>query len=431
VKRLIGIVAALALASTTANSYADDGLQFELTPYLWALGLDGKLEAENSEVNFNRDFSDIVDNLDFGGSALAVMSYNWFVLYGQYDTLSLSDDGKTKGAAPDIVLPAGTKVEGDLNADIWTGAAGFRFPTFGKNTADLLFGYRSFGQDTKLKVKGLGHASNNRSVGDEIVMLRPSFQLSERWRLNPSFSYGVAGDSDTTYELWPQVQYQFSDDFALRFGYRTLHYEVSDGKKALGNYAKIDADISGLTLGLGWTFPGHKEAPPPPPPPPPPPAKPAPTPPPVAAAPKDSDGDGVTDDKDQCPATPAHTRVDKVGCDCEVSLTTHFATNSAELTAADKEVLDNAAARLVQLHFIAGEVHGYTDSTGSSEYNHALSLRRAQAVADYLREKGVSESRLKIVGHGEEDPIASNDTKDGRFQNRRVLVKRTDCDTGM
>jgi outer membrane protein OmpA-like peptidoglycan-associated protein len=423
VKRLIGTFAALALATVAVNSYADDGLQFELTPYLWGIGIDGKLTADDETVHFNRDFSDIVNNLDFGGSGLAVMSYNWFVLYGQYDYLSLSDDGKSKGP----FLPLGTKITADLDADIWTAAAGFRFPTFGKNTADLLFGYRQASTDTKFKAKGFGNATNSRDIGDTIVMLRPSFQLSERWRLNPSFSYGISGDSDTTYELWPQFQYQFSDNFALRFGYRTLHYRVSEGRKAVGNFNELDGDIQGLTLGLGWTFPGHKEkaAPPPPPPPPPPPAKPAP--PPVAMAPKDSDGDGVPDDKDLCPATPAHTRVDKNGCDCEVSLTTHFATNSAELTAADKEVLDSAAQRLVQLHFIAGEAHGYTDNTGTSEYNHKLSLRRAQAVVDYLKSKGVDESRVQVIGHGEEDPIASNDTKDGRFQNRRVVVKRTDC----
>jgi len=433
VKRLLGtlLLFCWAALANSANAKTDqEGLQFELTPYIWALGIDGKLTIDDSTAHFNRDFSDIVENLDFGGSALGVVSYNRFVVFAQYDYLSLSADGKARGnIVPDqIIVPPGTKVSGDYDAKIGTYAGGYRFDTFGKNWVDVMFGWRDLNQDIKLGALGQ-HASDSRNVGDWIVMLRPSFQISERWRFNPTFSYGVSGDSDTTYELQPQIQYQFSDNFAARFGYRSLNYRVSEGKRANGNFNELDGSISGLILGLGWTFPAKHEKAPPPPPPPPKPVAPAPkaAPPPVAAAPKDSDGDGVTDDKDLCPATPAHTRVDKNGCDCEVSLTTHFATNSAELNATDKELLDNAAQRLIQLHFIAGEADGYTDSTGPADYNHKLSLKRAQAVVDYLKSKGVDESRVKVIGNGEENPIASNDTKDGRFQNRRVVLHRTDC----
>jgi hypothetical protein len=69
------------------------------------------------------------------------------------------------------------------------------------------------------------------------------------------------------YELSPQFQYQFSDYFAARIGYRSLNYKTEDGSR------EFDGDISGLMLGVGWTFPKHE-----PPAPPPPPAKPAPAP---------------------------------------------------------------------------------------------------------------------------------------------------------
>src|SRR5262249_38632759 len=150
---------------------------------------------------------------------------------------------------------------------------------------------------------------------------------------------------------------------------------------------------------------------------------------PVAAAPKDSDGDGVPDDKDQCPNTPPHTRVGPHGCPCDVSVQMHFATNSAELTAADKAQLDQTAENLMRLHFVEGEADGYTDSTGDAAYNVKLSQGRPQAVLDYLATKGVDKTRVKAVGHGEDDPVASNDTKEGRAQNRRVVLRRTDCDT--
>lgn len=65
-------------------------------------------------------------------------------------------------------------------------------------------------------------------------------------------------------------------------------------------------------------------------------------------------------------------------------------------------------------------VEGYTDSTGSDSYNKDLSQQRAQSVSDLLTQNGIDASRLSTKGYGEEYPVASNDTKAGRQQNRRV-----------
>jgi outer membrane protein OmpA-like peptidoglycan-associated protein len=66
------------------------------------------------------------------------------------------------------------------------------------------------------------------------------------------------------------------------------------------------------------------------------------------------------------------------------------------------------------------EVLGHTDSKGTDAYNKKLSLRRAQAVSSYIRSKNVSSTRLTTKGMGETDPVASNDTEEGRGENRRV-----------
>jgi outer membrane protein OmpA-like peptidoglycan-associated protein len=70
----------------------------------------------------------------------------------------------------------------------------------------------------------------------------------------------------------------------------------------------------------------------------------------------------------------------------------------------------------------AGIIVGHTDSTGNDEYNLGLSKRRAQSVVDYLVSTGVDRDKLRVVGRGENDPIASNDTEEGRAQNRRVDI---------
>jgi OmpA-OmpF porin, OOP family len=65
------------------------------------------------------------------------------------------------------------------------------------------------------------------------------------------------------------------------------------------------------------------------------------------------------------------------------------------------------------------EVAGHTDSIGTEEYNQGLSERRAESVRAYLESKGISATRLTARGYGELQPIASNDTEEGRAQNRR------------
>ncbi len=154
----------------------------------------------------------------------------------------------------------------------------------------------------------------------------------------------------------------------------------------------------------------------------------APPPPPPPPPPADSDGDGVVDASDQCPDTPKGDRVGAQGCSCDITRQLTFKLNSAELTDEDKKILDEVAENLTRLKFVSGTVVGHTDSSGSEAYNQGLSERRAQAAASYLETKGIGAGRLKVSGAGESEPIADNKTAEGRAQNRRVVLKRTDCD---
>ena len=100
-----------------------------------------------------------------------------------------------------------------------------------------------------------------------------------------------------------------------------------------------------------------------------------------------------------------------------------FAFDSAELTPSETSGLDQVANELRDQPDVAYEVAGYTDSIGSEDYNQRLSERRAIAVHDYLVQQDVPSGQLTVRGYGEENPIASNDTAEGRAQNRRVEIR--------
>ena len=85
--------------------------------------------------------------------------------------------------------------------------------------------------------------------------------------------------------------------------------------------------------------------------------------------------------------------------------------------------LADAAATLIRNPGLVTEVAGYTDDRGNAEYNRGLSERRAKTVRDYLIDQGVDASQLTWRGHGENDPVADNDTPEGREMNRRVVLR--------
>jgi outer membrane protein OmpA-like peptidoglycan-associated protein len=100
-----------------------------------------------------------------------------------------------------------------------------------------------------------------------------------------------------------------------------------------------------------------------------------------------------------------------------------FAFNSSEIDPESYDVLDQIVKIFKLNNSWTIEVAGHTDNVGDDSYNQKLSLRRAISVRKYLTQKGIDGNRLIAIGYGETEPIASNDTKEGRAQNRRVEFK--------
>jgi len=140
----------------------------------------------------------------------------------------------------------------------------------------------------------------------------------------------------------------------------------------------------------------------------------------------DTDGDGVCDEADKCPGTPAGAKVDSVGCPLEQTLKLLFDFDSAELRPESITELERVVTFMGDVPFAKAMVEGHTDSVGTEAYNQGLSDRRAKAVFDYLSSRGVDPARLSSIGHGELKPIADNATAEGRQLNRRVMLIRTD-----
>lgn len=141
----------------------------------------------------------------------------------------------------------------------------------------------------------------------------------------------------------------------------------------------------------------------------------------------DTDGDGIPDHLDECPLVPGLPEFN--GCPppppppLDLDIIVYFGTDLTKLDAEDKEKLDKLAAQLIESEETAIIAGGHTDITGSASYNQGLSERRAQAVKDYLVEKGVAAERITIKGFGEDQPADTNDTPEGRANNRRVEFK--------
>jgi OOP family OmpA-OmpF porin len=142
----------------------------------------------------------------------------------------------------------------------------------------------------------------------------------------------------------------------------------------------------------------------------------------------DTDGDGVKDLEDQCPdeaGTPGNDGCPEITQEIierlqEIGKIIYFATNDSELNESNHQILDEVFNTLQNYSSYKVVVEGHTDSSGPASFNQELSEKRANSVMRYLIDKGFAPSRISSKGYGETRPAVSNETADGRRENRRV-----------
>lgn len=144
----------------------------------------------------------------------------------------------------------------------------------------------------------------------------------------------------------------------------------------------------------------------------------------------DTDGDGVLDKDDQCPdvaGTVANAGCPEVTAEVQKQLNDYartilFDTGKSSIKAESTSVMVDIITILKEYPNAKFTVEGHTDSVGSEKLNQSLSESRALSVKEFLVDKGIEEFRLSAVGYGEAKPIATNNTRAGRAQNRRVEI---------
>ena len=144
----------------------------------------------------------------------------------------------------------------------------------------------------------------------------------------------------------------------------------------------------------------------------------------------DTDGDGVLDKDDACPevaGTVANQGCPEVTEEVQKQLNDYartilFDTGKSSIKAESTSVMVDIIQILNEYPTAKFTVEGHTDSVGSAKLNQKLSDSRANSVRDFLIEKGIGADRLTAIGYGEDKPIATNNTKAGRAQNRRVEI---------
>ncbi|MGE0085672.1 MAG: hypothetical protein AB7S75_14780 [Desulfococcaceae bacterium] len=240
------VMVVFAVLALCAASFA---AEVEITPYIWFPGVDGDITINGQDADFDASAGDVFDTADVCGSLLGVVQFNRFLIWGQVDFFSWDTDELDMEDRPQ---------GGSLEMEMLLGevAAGFQVDGWMEGmTFDILGGVRFLSMENDLEVYGEGTYSKDYDLVDPILVIRPSIPLFPSTirglRFNPTFAVGGGGDSELVYEFFPQIQYQFTENFAARMGYRTIGYDF-EGENNDDN--ELNIRMSGMIFGLGLMF---------------------------------------------------------------------------------------------------------------------------------------------------------------------------------
>jgi len=228
----------------------------QISPYLWAAGLEGDLSPfqRGPTIGVEKSFSDVLDDLNFGGFVNVWARYDRFVFSGDLMYVDTTDSHAYGPLPPPLPVPPGTFIEGDVDSRqfMTTLQGGYRVyeaPTF---TLDALAGIRLWHISTDVMVRALGLSrSYGESFGwaDPVVGARAFLQVTEKLSLQAQVDLGGFGvGSDFTWSALATVNYIVTDHISLSAGYKVLDVDYDKGGHV------YDTRLSGPVLGMTWRY---------------------------------------------------------------------------------------------------------------------------------------------------------------------------------
>lgn len=251
-------VLALSCAGFAPISHAaDDGWHFEVTPYLFAAGLDGSVGLRGVTANVDASFSDLLDNLDQGFMALFTARRGPWTLGLEGVYMKIEDEATQSVTGPFGQVTASGALNVTSSLYVYQGSVGYRVLDDAVKV-DLIGAVRHTRLDLDLKVQritnpgivfpgGTTTADGSENWTDVVAGVSAMAPLNDHWSLVGYADIG-AGGSDLTYQVIAGANWAFSDTFAAKFGYRVLAWDYEDDGTVW------DIKASGPYLGLGIRF---------------------------------------------------------------------------------------------------------------------------------------------------------------------------------
>jgi len=220
-----------------------DGWKFRITPYFWALGVEGTTSALGNDIDFDASFSDLVDVLNYALSANMELSKGklFFVLdplIGEFES--------------DFTGPGGGPVGGTVVANMLIMDLNVGYSV--NDNFDLYAGARYFDQDIEVTPNLLPTIDLGADWTDFIIGVRVRANMSEKWSFVGKLDGAVAGDSDSAWYVQAVVARHFGTNKHLDLGWR--YYDVDFDSGTVPTGFKWDVAHSGPVIGFSWEFGG-------------------------------------------------------------------------------------------------------------------------------------------------------------------------------
>ncbi len=238
-RRAMAIVGLLLLAAPAAAQETRNDWKFEVTGYAWLMGLNADLSAGGRKVSVSKDFTDLIEHVDIGGSLSVAVSKGPWIVVVQGDYFDVSENADTDWGE--------TKVK--TNSTFLNLGAGYRFSDLPLEAKlDVLVGVRYLHLKNEMDFPGGISLDRTSDIVDPCLTINPTVPLVGKLYFNLPLSFGAGGDSDYLYELQPNLRYQFTPAVAARLGWRWLYYKYDGGRTEFdGAFQGI---LAGVTLSL-------------------------------------------------------------------------------------------------------------------------------------------------------------------------------------